>query len=149
MVPNRYRLGAQEDEVVNLENLLAFKRFILRRGQTCTWCQMFNNNPCWETAGFNFYLNPDPGGPYGHPQFNINCDPAAGDFSTLVIRRKLTSSTTEAEFRDQYRFIDFSDPRCLVMRLEENSPVPPKAAWNLPRQALREALDSMGRAEQS
>ncbi len=75
-----------ESEILNKNNLDVAKRFMLKNGQTCTWSNMYNNNPCFATTHYQFYLNPDPGGPHHHPQWNINCDPKKGDFNTLAIR---------------------------------------------------------------
>jgi hypothetical protein len=83
---NTAEIKSGESEVLNKNNLDVAKRFILKNGQTCTWSNMYNNNPCFATANYNFYLNPDPGGPHNHPQWNINCDPKKGDFNSLVIR---------------------------------------------------------------
>jgi hypothetical protein len=137
------RLKADEDPVVNQTNLERLEQLILASGRTSTYCQMYNHNPAWETERFFFYLNPDPGGPHDHPQFNINCDPALGGFRTLVIRRKLGAETTDEEFRDQYRSLDFRSGREIVMRLEAG--VPADRAWDLPRRAVSEALASLER----
>jgi hypothetical protein len=77
---------SSQNKVLSKKNLDAIKQFILKTGQTCTYSNMYNNNPCYQTAHYQFYLNPDPGGPHNHPQWNINCDPKKGDFNTLVIK---------------------------------------------------------------
>jgi hypothetical protein len=79
-------IKGSEDAVLNKKNLDIAKRYLLKNGQTCTWSNMYNNNPCFATQHYYFYLNPDPGGPHHHSQWNINCDPKLGDFNTLVIR---------------------------------------------------------------
>jgi hypothetical protein len=79
-------IKSSENDIINKNNLDLAKRFILKNGQTCTWSNMYNNNPCFATTHYQFYLNPDPGGPNNNPQSNINCDPKIGDFNTLVIR---------------------------------------------------------------
>ncbi len=137
------RLLADADPVVNRANLERIKKLILASGRTCTYCNMYNDNPAWETERFHLFLNPDPGGPHDHPQFNINCDPRRGDFRTLVIRRKPAAETTPEEFRDPYRRLDFRSDREIVMRLEAG--VPEDRAWDLPRQAIPEALASLER----
>jgi uncharacterized protein YcfL len=78
-------IKGSENAVLNKKNLDIAKRFMLKNGQTCTWSNMYNNNPCFATAHYQFYLNPDPGGPHNHRQWNIDCDPKKGDFNTLVI----------------------------------------------------------------
>jgi hypothetical protein len=75
-----------KSEIITKNNLDVAKRFILKKGETCIWSNMYNNSPCFATAHYQFYLNPGPGGPYNHPQWNINCDPKKGDFNTLVVR---------------------------------------------------------------
>ena len=66
---------------------------------------MFNNNPCFTTEHFIFYLNPDPGGPYQHRQWNMNCDLDKGDFNTLVVRRRMLDDRDDG--RNQYAYIGF------------------------------------------
>jgi hypothetical protein len=89
-----------KDSVLNKMNLDDIKHKILQSGQTCTWSNMYNNNPCFETINYQFYLNPDPGGPHNHIQWNINCDPKKGDFNTLVIVQKQNTKTTANNNRD-------------------------------------------------
>jgi hypothetical protein len=80
---------SSQNKVLSKKNLDAIKRFILKTGQTCTYSNMYNDNPCYQTAHYQFYLNPDPGGPHNHPQWNINCDPKKGDFNSLVIETNM------------------------------------------------------------
>lgn len=134
----KVRLDAQEDPVVNESNLVCLTQRILLRGQTCTYCQMFSNNPCFETARFLFYLDPDPGGPNQHPQWNINCDPKRGEFHTLVIRRKLLEGLQDAGFVDQYRKIEFGRGQ-IVMSLEQGRALP-HDVWEIARVAITELL---------
>ena len=61
------------------EDLIRIQKFILKRGKTTTYCNMYNNNPAWITGGYGFYLNPDTG------QANINCDPEKSGFHSLTI----------------------------------------------------------------
>lgn len=77
-----------DDPLLNKVNLDRVKRYILNAGARCTYASKYNNNPCWAHAGYDFFLNPDPG-PDGHPQWNIDCDVARGDFNTLVVRRSV------------------------------------------------------------
>jgi hypothetical protein len=95
------------EPVLNKENLDRVKRFILGTGRRCTYVNMFNNNPCFELADFEFYLNPDPG-PNGHPQWNINCDATRGDFNTLAVREKGAAGG--------YHVIDFQPGQALTIR---------------------------------
>jgi hypothetical protein len=78
-------IKSSEQAVLNKKNLDKIKRFILKNAQTCTYSNMYNNNPCFTTKHYQYYLNPDPGGPNNHVQWNINCDPKKGDFNTLVM----------------------------------------------------------------
>jgi hypothetical protein len=34
----------------------------------------------------DLFLNPEPGGPNNHPQWNINCDQTKSDFNQIVVR---------------------------------------------------------------
>ena len=99
------RLDSEREPVLNKRNLDAIKVFLLKKGQRCTYSQKFSNNPCFTTDHFIFYLNPDPGGPYQHPQWNMNCDPNEGDFNTLVVRRRMLDDRDDG--RDQYAYIGF------------------------------------------
>jgi hypothetical protein len=114
-----------DDPVLSVDNLNALKDFILARKRVRTFCNMYNGNPWLETEHFDLYLLPDAGGPHGHPQWNINCDPTRGDFRRLVIRRKHESD-------DQYRELDFSSGVRVEMDGDIDTP------W--PREAVREAL---------
>jgi hypothetical protein len=86
----------QFDPVLNRTNLIAIQKFILKQGQTETYCNMYNCNPSYSIDNYFFYLNPDTG------QFNINCEPEKSGFHTLVIRNMDWG-------RDQYRDIEFKD----------------------------------------
>ena len=130
-------LRLDSDAVVSVSNLEALKTFILKSRVARTFCQMYNQNPFLDLERVELYLMPDPGGPHAHPQWNINCDPKRGDFRRLVIRRKLTSSTTDSEFQDQYRELDFQSAVYVEMKCELLNP------WDLPRAALVEALAIM------
>jgi hypothetical protein len=81
------RMKAQETEELTRARLDRVKRLILQAGARCTYSSKYNHNPCLHTAEFHLYLDPDPG-PNGHPQWNLDCDPAIGDFHTLVVRRR-------------------------------------------------------------
>ena len=100
-------LRSKEERLLNKRNLDRIKALLLRTKQRCTYSQMFNNNPCFATARFYFYLNPDPGGPIQHPQWNMNCDPTKGDFNTLVVRSRMLDEKLEGSL--QYAYIDFID----------------------------------------
>jgi hypothetical protein len=103
------RLRSDEEEIINKINLDQIKKFILQQGRRCTYSQMYNDNPCYEIGPYLYYLNPDPGGPHNHPQWNINSDREKGDFNTLVIRRNLDVDRSDSAFDDQYRNIDFKE----------------------------------------
>jgi hypothetical protein len=103
------RLRSDEEQVINKKNLDQIKQFILKQGKRCTYSQMYNNNPCYELGPYIFYLNPDPGGPNNHPQWNINSDLVRGDFNTLVIRRNISVVKSDEAFYDQYRHIEFME----------------------------------------
>lgn len=89
-------LDSASESVLNKSNLDRIKKFIIQQGETCTFCNMYNHNPCFQNQDFSAYLIPDPG-PNGHPQWNINSDITKGDFNRLVIR------TNNFKYRD----IDF------------------------------------------
>jgi hypothetical protein len=95
--------------VLNKKNLDAVKRFMLKNGQTCTFTNMYNNNPCYQTAHYQFYLNPDPGGPHHHVQWNINCDPKKGDFNTVVIEASPPQNSAQIDSKNDLKTIDTTD----------------------------------------
>lgn len=71
--------------MLSRESLQQLRQTILDSGHRCTFSNMYNHNPCLRVAGMDLYLIPDPG-PDGHPQWNMNSDPARGDFHTLLVR---------------------------------------------------------------
>lgn len=81
------QMKAQETQALTRARLDRVKRLILQAGTRCTYSSKYNRNPCLHTAEFHLYLDPDPG-PDGHPQWNLDSDPAVGDFHTLVVRRR-------------------------------------------------------------
>jgi hypothetical protein len=114
------RVYSNQEMVLNKANLDKIKNFVLKIGKRCTYCQLYNNNPCFSTESFDFYLDPDPGGPDNHPQFNLNCDPKKSDFNTLVIR-----SRRKLDFGDQYRDINFQQDSILVLKVNYADPKMP------------------------
>ena len=100
--PNKAGEPPKTDPVFNRANLIAIQQFILRQGRTQTYCNMYNNNPFFPVGRYSFYLDPDPGGPHNHPQYNGNCDPEKSEFHTLVIRNMDWGI-------DQYRRIRFKE----------------------------------------
>lgn len=70
--------------VLTIANFITIKNFILAKGLSRTYCQMYNNNPFYGFINFNTYLNPDIG------QGNIDCDPTKSDFNHLVVQTKNT-----------------------------------------------------------
>lgn len=74
----------QEPPQLTRDALQQVKRLILASGHRCTFSNMYNHNPCARAGGLDLYLIPDPG-PDGHPQWNLNSDPARGDFHTLLV----------------------------------------------------------------
>ncbi|MCX5742647.1 MAG: hypothetical protein NT062_09145 [Proteobacteria bacterium] len=128
------------DAIVNRDNLLRIKRFILDREQTRTYCQMFNNNPFFETARYEFYLHPDPGGPHTHPQWNINCDRARGDFNTMIVRRKSSRELSDDDAGDQYRKLAFAGDDVQVTDDYGDGPVDADQLMRFPRDAMSELL---------
>ena len=143
------RVRSDNEKILNKTNLDNIKVFILAKGQHCTYCQMYNNNPCYKTENFFFYLNPDPGGPNNHPQWNANCDTKRGDFNTLVIRRNIGKDKSLFAFRDQYRdikfanrydiqvFCPYADPSIEISQIRE-----------FPEHAVTELLAVMAQVEQ-
>lgn len=67
-------------KLISIKEFIIIKNFILKKAQTMTYCNMYNNNPYYKFANFNVYLNPDVG------QKNINCDPKLSDFNEIVIQ---------------------------------------------------------------
>ncbi len=126
--------GVSAQTLLTHANLDLVKARILAGGQRCTYTQMYNNNPCAHTAHYTFYLNPDPGGPDQHPQWNINCDPARGDFRTLVIDGEDPEDGFEAQ-HVTIRFIDPNDIRIFGSYLQGRE---------FAEDALRELLTQYG-----
>jgi hypothetical protein len=94
----RIRNDKSDEKILNRENLIKIKQFILERGRRETYCNMYNNNPAYRTKSYHFYLNPDSG------QQNINCDADKSDFNNLTIRISDLSGK-----KNQYRRVDFLD----------------------------------------
>lgn len=91
-----------DEKTITRANLIRIKRFVLRQGKRETYCNMYNNNPAYQTREYQFYLNPDSG------QENSNCDPRKSDFHNLTIRRL-------GGGRDQYRTVEFLDKHDLFI----------------------------------
>ncbi|NIM15583.1 MAG: hypothetical protein GTO45_26700 [Candidatus Aminicenantes bacterium] len=94
----RLRIHQKEsaEKTITRENLIKIKQFILEQGNRETYCNMYNNNPAYQTKNFRFYLNPDSG------QENINCDPKKSGFHNLTIRNSDGG-------KNQYRAVEFLD----------------------------------------
>jgi hypothetical protein len=90
----RIRQKKSEEKTITRENLITIQRFILHQGKRETYCNMYNDNPAYQTEGYRFYLNPDSG------QKNIDCDPAKSGFHNLTIRQIDGGS-------HQYRTVEF------------------------------------------
>lgn len=91
-----------DEKTITRDNLVRIKQFILKNGQRETYCNMYNNNPAYQTKSFRFYLEPDSG-----PQ-NLNCDPAKSDFNSLTIR-------SVAGGKNQYRTVEFLDQHAIYI----------------------------------
>lgn len=118
------------EPVLNKTNLNRVKHHILETGRRCTYSNMYNNNPCMVLQEFELYLNPDPGGPYGDPQWNINCDVTLGDFNTLVVHWKNAVNT--------YSVIDFRHEQAISIQ-EDNGGAAPRDIRKL-KDALEAAI---------
>jgi hypothetical protein len=128
--------------VLNKVNLDGIKHAILERAQTCTWSNMYNNNPCFDTAYYQFYLNPDPGGPHNHIQWNIDCDPRKGDFNTLVIVQKNTENTIRTHLINTV--INFSDSNAIrITPYSAQATFPSAAAVESSKIAVTELLQAI------
>jgi len=92
----RIRQNKSEEKTITRENLINIKQFILQQGKHETYCNMYNDNPAYQTKGYRFYLNPD------SSHENINCDPKKSDFNSLTIRRFDGK-------KNQYRTVEFLD----------------------------------------
>ncbi len=71
-----------QETLLTKKNLLRVQEWIIQQGSRQTYCSRYNSTPFFETARFNYYLNPDPG------QQNINCDLAKSGFHTLAVCAK-------------------------------------------------------------
>ena len=92
----RIRQKGSEEKTITRANLIRINRFILRQGKRETYCNMYNNNPAYQTKSYRFYLNPDSG------QQNMNCDPGKSEFHILIIRKSDGG-------KNQYRTVSFLD----------------------------------------
>ncbi len=134
-------LHNEQEPVLNKRTLDVIKAFLLKKGQRCTYSQKFNNNPCFTTEHFKFYLNPDSGGPHQHPQWNMNCDPERGDFNTLVIRRRMLDDRDDG--RNQYAYIAFINADDIRVASAFGDHPPPLQLRELAVNAVKELLASM------
>lgn len=91
----RIRNDKSDEKILNLQNLVAIKEFIIKNGSRETYSQMYNNNPAYHSSQFSFYLNPDTG------QANINCELDKSDFQTLAIH--------DPNNKNQYCYVEFID----------------------------------------
>ena len=120
-------------KVLHKQKLDDVKHFILKTGQTCTYSNRYNNNPCYKTANYQFYLNPDSGGLHNNGQWNINCDPKKSDFNTLVIKANKPQPPVKLGFSDDDNTISttvkFSDKEYInVAYFGVKNSIPPAAA---------------------
>ncbi len=72
-------VSAGSHTVLTVAHFVRIQKFILDKGKRRTYCNMFNNNPCWKFPDFNAYLNPP-------DQRNINCEIGKSAFDILVIQ---------------------------------------------------------------
>lgn len=127
--------------LLNKANLDRIKRHIIDAGARCTYSNKYNDNPCWAHAGYDFFLNPDPG-PDGHPQWNIDCDTERGDFNTLLVRRSAGSA--------QYVDIDFLHAEAVSIRFSRlRAGHEPYAAEAMLRDAVAVALTAVAGVDAS
>ncbi len=99
----RIRNDKSDEKIINRENLIAIKQFILKNGLRITYSQMYNSNPAYVTERFGFFLNPDSG------QQNINCELDKSDFQTLVVN--------DSNNKNQYCNIEFKDEFYIYVRV--------------------------------
>lgn len=72
------------DPLLNKASLDRVKRHILSTGERSSLItNKYNQVPVWTLPPYRLHLEPDP--PAKGQPWNINCDPAHGDFHTLVI----------------------------------------------------------------
>jgi hypothetical protein len=76
----------KNENYITVNNFQIIKNFILKKGNRFTYCSKYNKNPYYRFKALDVFLNPEPGGPYNHPQWNLNCDPALSDFDEILIR---------------------------------------------------------------
>lgn len=144
------QVRSDEEKILNKANLERIKRFIISKGQKCTYSQMFNDNPCFFTGNYEFYLNPDPGGPYSHPQWNANCDPQKGDFNILVIRRNIDKDLSHEAFNDQYRKIYFKEEYKIIIEADDADPeMKVSEIRKFPEQAVKDILGVIEQGKKS
>jgi hypothetical protein len=93
----RIRNEKSDERIINRENLVKIKKFVLQQGKRQTYCNRYNYSPAHRTTNYDFYLNPDTG------QHNINCDPTKSDFQNMMIHVRAAVGP------DQYRDVNFVD----------------------------------------
>jgi hypothetical protein len=131
----RIRQKKSEEKTITRENLIKIQRFILTQGKRETYCNMYNNNPAFQTKTYRFYLNPDTG------QENINCDPKKSEFHNLTIRNA-------GGGKNQYRTVEFLDRRCVY--ITANRPTDDLTVQQIRQfvvEAMREILVEINRKE--
>lgn len=139
-------MGDDSKQPLAQADFLRIKQYILSCGKRCTYSNMYNDNPCMETQNYFFYLNPDPGGPFNHPQYNMNCDPEKGDFHTLVVYGK--NSFGKDGFSIIYLEINFMDENDIRLTIDHKSPGKRREKVRMSAEkAVREILCVMDKAE--
>ena len=98
------RMEPDQSSTINHGRLTKVKQFIIQKGQRTTYCNMYGNNPSYQTSGYDFFLNPDTG------QRNIDCQLDKSDFNNLTIR-KLSGG------QNPYRTLDFLNPHYVEIKV--------------------------------
>lgn len=121
------RIVPTSSSSINHNRLLKIKQFVIQQGRRTTYCNMYNNNPSYRTAGYEFFLNPDVG------QKNVNCEIGKSDFNQLTIRKVNGGPNS-------YRTLNFLDPGFVELEV----PWPSDDLTSLEaRQFVEEALDEL------
>ncbi len=128
-----------KDPLLNKANLNRVKRHILSTGDRSSLItNKYNQVPVWTLPPYRLHLEPDP--PAKGQPWNINCDPARGDFNTLAIDlRDAPPLTGVIDFRPKEAIRFRANDRLGQMRQDDT-----EQALALFRRAFSTALESIG-----
>lgn len=133
-------LQSATETILNKPNLDKVRQFILTGGRTCTYNNMYSDQPCVKTERFSYYLSPDP----DPRRWKMRCEPE-GDCHSLKIHNNL-------DHGHDYRKIRFKDKATVTLELNPGEDrkglkKPTAKMRALPEQAVKELLHLIGQHE--